>query len=237
MARINIQFLCDIELNTISSLQKLFRLWAEHLPHLLPEKKGLGDSRTYPFDWHHPENILGEIQLHTVYFERHNPAMEASLYNRPDGNRGHSDWQLCFDQTAADQEKLVSFLADVAVQLRCDYAYAHIINEFDIKQSERSHVVYYAGVGKSIGYYMNVTTHTLGDFLPDLYWCNVFGAPYVRLFGMERLLNTPGVHVTQLADDCIMIRLTENISDCTQRIDDFESLRNKARNHLHNYFL
>jgi hypothetical protein len=45
--------------------------------------------------------------------------------------------------------------------------------------------------------------------LPDLYWINVFGPPYVKLFTREKLLRIPAYKVFELSDRGIYLQLTE----------------------------
>ncbi len=46
---------------------------------------------------------------------------------------------------------------------------------------------------------------------PDLVWYNVFGEPYIKLFGKEKLLSTPGFMVEELSGNLIAIQLQDNI--------------------------
>ena len=48
----------------------------------------------------------------------------------------------------------------------------------------------------------------LGVGLRDLYWLTVFGAPYVRIVGYERLLECPAAAVEALTPEMISLRLT-----------------------------
>ncbi len=46
---------------------------------------------------------------------------------------------------------------------------------------------------------------------PELQWLNVFGKPYIELFGREKLLNTPCYKAYELSEDIIIIQLTESV--------------------------
>lgn len=69
---------------------------------------------------------------------------------------------------------------------------------------------------------LNISTFVLRDSLPNLYWATIFGPPYVKLFGRERLLATPAPIVKELDDNLIYIQLTENVLDnrvCPERVE------------------
>lgn len=46
---------------------------------------------------------------------------------------------------------------------------------------------------------------------PELQWLNIFGKPYIELFGREKLLNTPCYKAYELSEDIIIIQLTESV--------------------------
>ncbi|NOU74269.1 hypothetical protein GC098_23215 [Paenibacillus sp. LMG 31458] len=45
---------------------------------------------------------------------------------------------------------------------------------------------------------------------PELHWINLFGKPYIELFGRDKLLSAPCYHVEELNKDVIALQLTEN---------------------------
>lgn len=48
---------------------------------------------------------------------------------------------------------------------------------------------------------------------PELQWFNVFGKPYVELFGREKLLATPCYKVHEISENLIAIQLTQSPYD------------------------
>lgn len=47
------------------------------------------------------------------------------------------------------------------------------------------------------------TTHLLRHWLPDVFWGMVLGPPYVKLFGLERLLSAPAWNVEQIGEHIV----------------------------------
>jgi hypothetical protein len=46
---------------------------------------------------------------------------------------------------------------------------------------------------------------------PELHWINLFGRPYIELFGREKLLSAPCYKVEELAEGIIALQLTDNL--------------------------
>jgi hypothetical protein len=62
--------------------------------------------------------------------------------------------------------------------------------------------------------YPKVSTNRLGlgAGLPGLYWINVFGPPFVRVVGKDRLLASPAFEVQELGDDVVYLRVSDEFS-------------------------
>jgi hypothetical protein len=69
-----------------------------------------------------------------------------------------------------------------------------------------------------------VQTVYLRKCLPSLYWLNIFGPPYVKLFGKERLIATPGENVE--------VKLTNDLLDTPMAWEAFKQTRASCRKHL-----
>lgn len=58
------------------------------------------------------------------------------------------------------------------------------------------------------------------------------GPPYVRLFGLQKLLDTPAYKVEQLGPEIVYIQLTESIFDVRERYAEVYAARQKVAAHL-----
>lgn len=79
---------------------------------------------------------------------------------------------------------------------------------------------------------LNISTFVLRESLPNLYWATIFGRPYVKLFGKERLLATPASIVKELADEIIYIQLTKDPFENQIHPELVESVRLASKKHL-----
>lgn len=68
--------------------------------------------------------------------------------------------------------------------------------------------------------------------LPALYWSQVFGPPYVRLFGLDKLLSAPAFKVEQLGPEMVYLQLTESLFDVRERYDHVDAVREKVKAHI-----
>jgi len=62
---------------------------------------------------------------------------------------------------------------------------------------------------------------------PELKWMTIFGAPYIDLFGREKLLSTPCHKVHLISDSLIGLQLVESIYD-----EIPSGLRRTVKSHL-----
>lgn len=77
-----------------------------------------------------------------------------------------------------------------------------------------------------------VTSLELQKKLPDIFWSQVFGAPYVRLFGLEKLLSTPAFKVEQLGPEMVYIQLSESLFDMSEQYAEVDAVRQRVKAHL-----
>ena len=62
--------------------------------------------------------------------------------------------------------------------------------------------------------------------IPELQWAVIFGKPYIKMFGMDRLMNTPCHKVEKINDDIFALYLTENV---------FEPISSNIRQEIKEY--
>jgi hypothetical protein len=68
--------------------------------------------------------------------------------------------------------------------------------------------------------------------LPAIYWGQLYGPPYVRLFGLQKLLGTPAYKVEQLGPEIVYVQLTESVFDVRERYAEVDVARQKVAAHL-----
>jgi hypothetical protein len=72
----------------------------------------------------------------------------------------------------------------------------------------------------------------LTSYLPNLYWAQIFGPPWVELFGADTLASTPAFRVEEVAPGHWLVQLTEHLADVVDEHVAFEAVRSRAKSHL-----
>jgi hypothetical protein len=71
----------------------------------------------------------------------------------------------------------------------------------------------------------------IDKYLPGLFWVNVFGRPYLEIFGRERLLSSPAAQIRE-GTNRIALTTTSLLEDTAASWSEFKAIRNRCTNHL-----
>jgi hypothetical protein len=107
----------------------------------------------------------------------------------------------------------------------------HPTTQADYANGEKTRTVMLVNPLKGI-YHLTVSTHVLIRYIPDIYWGNVFGKPFIELFGRDRLMSAPAYSVREIGPDCIYLQLSPNIEDVVADYEAFDRAREIVKQHL-----
>lgn len=79
---------------------------------------------------------------------------------------------------------------------------------------------------------MSITARGLTEGIPNLYWANVFGPPWVELIGADRLARTPAHRVEEVLPGRWLVQLTSSIDDVRDDWEGFNRVRDECKEHL-----
>jgi hypothetical protein len=145
--------------------------------------------------------------------------------------RKHALIQVSADLDRVDAGQAVSFVKECCVVVKADYAFIHSLTPTDVSERMDSGAVL-ALDRNSTRFDLMVTTKLLMRHIPMLFWGNVFGTPYVDLFGRDLVLSTPAYRVEQLSDGSAYVQLTDKIQDLHDDPERIAVIRNKVMDHL-----
>lgn len=234
----------DLEIKSIKSFLKsadylaAVKLQCEILPEYMPNKWDVKEPIKQIFDPDHLEKLIyPNGNTDTIDWRRtEKPKATGSwrrrwnIYPHPDTTHATIDISV---HESTHQEKLLAYLKA-----------ASILNEADIsaldsnvdKGKELVKFVYYLPNGvtsfQGISAGLDLSTHTLRHWLPDMPWAVVFGSAYVRMFGKQKLLTCPAYKVEDLGEEMVFIQLTPNMEDIHQKYDEVIQARATAKKHL-----
>jgi hypothetical protein len=238
--------------------RRLFSVLFKHFPAYAPQRYGDFEPLRHRFSPTNVELALECWGRHAYMTESQEPrvSMMASFAAARGGAR-HSSVNF-FDFQLSDADELPAikdFVQELSEVFVADYAMAHVFtrNELEdcvarvakrqtswpeppaeqlvarmrsrIEREGYTKVLWGAEV-------KNLNTLQLSKCLPNLYWLNVFGPPYVDVFGTQCLLDAPSESVQILPYGGISIELTKDLPDTAEAWGAFKAARARCRSHL-----
>ncbi|WP_234775668.1 hypothetical protein [Paraburkholderia tropica] len=234
------KFKCPVSLNVLSPMSMhnredfidAVRTYCESLPEAMPEKWGWWEPLDKIFDPNEIDQLVPQQgKCETVYWRRHkSPKAEGSFSVRwhsksPKVQDTHSNINLTLELGKVRQEALVSWLKTASVRARADLALVDVLSD-----EYRDFAI--ESASSQSGEWVHVVSHVLRHWLPDVFWGTVFGIPYVKLFGKDRLLNAPVAIAEEIGDDMVYIQLTDKISDALTAPEFVQDRRANLKAHL-----
>jgi hypothetical protein len=199
-----------------------YRLALETLckyPSLVPDVFDAAEPVRMQFDQAHPDRVAdtvwewGQKPCHLIW-KRRKPKSWGALY--PNFSPTPRHVRIHFDANVGEQSgsELVGLLKEWSCVLEADFAFLE------------------AAAAASSNRSLFANTRELLKSIPQLYWATIFGAPYVRLFGRERLEAVPAAVRTELAPNLFYVQLTERLQDVIERPEAVDAARQAAKEHL-----
>jgi len=217
-----------LELRTGSSLysledgQTLMGLLEELMPEWLPGRWGHDEPlrRTYS-----PE-VLEEAWSDELMWKGAKARANGMIF-RPLGLRAYGAIRLDADSAEVDVSRAVSLLERLGLAFDGVYGFLHRVTRADLKGAAPDSVGFFNGEPL-----LSAPEIKLRRWLPDLYWGNVFGPPYVELFGRERIESAPAHIVKQVGPDLYYLQLSEQLEDMRDKRDEVAAVRAAVKQHL-----
>jgi hypothetical protein len=226
-----LEILSPLPLTNRSDGQDFLELWQTHLPELLPDRYGNWEPIDRKFD----SNNIGTALDHWVrpfLTAKKRPRSDASVFMRRGAfERLHAIVVFCNELGAAPQEHLLNFLAAASLRLKADFAYLHLTTEPELHLGRANNTAIKLNK-QGTSFMFSVPSVDLQRRIPDLYWATVLGAPYLNLFGNERVLSSPAYSSVRLSDNAVLLQLTEKLADVEQNYEAFCHVRSDVKTHL-----
>ena len=200
-------------------------------PEMVPQKYNYVDPVKFNFDVNDIDTALAGWK-NGFLWKRKMPDLDGSLWkpSRPDLH----GW-LTMDLVSGDPEqaRMDRFLKDASSFLNADFGFLHVLNPIEIAKTRKNGTIGCISP-KRQEYQIDVTSHDLHKFVPNLFWATVFGEPYVNMVGRERMLSSPAPVVEELPYGGIYIQLSESISDMLTDYERVDKVRQRVKDHLNN---
>jgi hypothetical protein len=134
-------------------------------------------------------------------------------------------------RSTLEENGIGGLLAGCGTALDLAYAMAHVFTD---KQADDYYAAWFDVPAPEEDRVRTARQGPFPYYLRDLYWGNVFGPPYVELFGADRLRTAPAAVVTELRDGCFYLQVTDTILDLSspEGIPRYRAARDAVKNHL-----
>jgi hypothetical protein len=214
-----------------ADLRNAVTQFCAELPELLPTKWGFWEPLGHDFDLTRPMDwtpVDGPpIPASGIILERRSkPKTHFSVSPRMVVTIGDTHGSICCYTYLGEvnQQRLTDYLRAASKTFRADFAYLNKqpnAGEIDPAKHPSYHATRFP-----------IVTHDLRKFLPEMLWATIFGAPYVKLFGLERLLSAPAFKVEQMGPEMVYVQLTERLDDAVNDFANLQAARDAFKAHF-----
>ena len=234
---VNVQVMSRRSFRAPSELLEIMRFFEEALPQFTPSVFNWTDPVNKPwnlgdFSSYIPSDRAGEAD--SIYWIRkRTPKAEGKFI--VDGStaigphrKRHGGISFVAELNELDVDAATQFIKAAALTFDGDLAQVHWVSpqEEQVREEECSFDV----AGSNEGF--EFSPLGLQHWLPALPWAVVFGAAYVRLFGLERLLSAPAFTVEQLSTTAVYIQLSRKLTDLKEDYEAVQAVRQEVQAHL-----
>lgn len=211
-------------MNDIDSFMALVEHFIETLPDYAPERWNLVEPINKPFDLATIRELMPRPGYNYDFLWKRvsKPKGWGWFYKRKITPRytSHAAHLMHLDVRRHEVEGLPCYLKSASSRFGVDYGFCDTMVEQYIEWNSLTSGVY------------GCFSSNLTRWLPDLRWAQVFGPPYVRLFGLERLLSSPAYKVEQIGPEAVYLQLSESLFDMHEQYEAVDAERQKVKAHL-----
>ncbi len=170
---------------------------------------------------------------HSLYWKRDKSSLSGSLYSAFRSYFQHSGVDVFALDVLKDLALLEAALETISTDVWADYAVLHVLGPMDLERGNHagSGVVSFLSA-KEWDAILYPTSERLLAGLPDVYWSQVFGVPYVELIGRQRIMSCPDADVRELPYGGIRVKSRLSILSARKEPEAFENWREAVKIHF-----
>ncbi|HJV74035.1 MAG TPA: hypothetical protein VJ654_07430 [Noviherbaspirillum sp.] len=226
----NFEVFVDGACNSADTFMPLVEDFVEQLPELMPDVWDIVEPFKRPFT---VQNVRETISSwpgaqFDFFWKRKTVPKAWGVFSRLVWNaRGarHAHIRMYVNLSRDLEKRIITYLKHTSIKFGGHYGYFDTL----VGQYRDTGLKNKAAPGAMA---IHIPSHQLQTFLPDILWSQVFGPPYVRLFGLEKLLSAPAYRVEQLGPETVYIQLSESLFDMHERYETVDAIRQQVKAHL-----
>lgn len=134
-------------------------------------------------------------------------------------------------QKSKAQEAFAQSFGGLAKALEAQYAVLFVSTPEEIRLAASAGCALHVDRAAT-RWFLSITARDIERRLPDVYWATAFGPRFVRQIGLEKLLGAPVYSVQPLAEELVLLQLTERLSDVVLEREKFVAARERVKDYL-----
>ena len=221
-------------MNTEETFMPLVEDFVQNLPELMPDVWGITEPYRDPFDpdeirakmasWHHSDAGKWDFDWRRKGKPKAWGGFKKMVWPVLGPRHANSFFYVYLPLEL--ESRLIEYTKHVAKIFSVDYAsFSWGLDPYRTQEEQDRHLA--TGAPRVFLRSVDMVKH-----LPALYWSQVFGPPYVRLFGLDKLLSAPAFKVEQLGPEMVYLQQTESLFDVRERYDHVDAVREKVKAHI-----
>jgi hypothetical protein len=206
---------------------------AEHGGVLLPERYGNSEPLKGRLQ---TGGDLGSLLLAWEFpflWTAHRAKVTGSVWHGISPPPSQGTIKVSVDRNLITEVQTLALTTSLCSSFLADFALIQLLTPLECERGSQRDVVSFAdraGTKDPILFLPAIKLRT--KYVPDLYWLTLFGPPYVKIFGRERLLSAPVYRVEELPYGGVSLQLTPSLTDLTTNPEEFEETRRAVLDHL-----
>jgi hypothetical protein len=222
-----VEILSPLPMTSREDGERILDLWENHLPSYLPDKVGNWEPIDQLFVLDRRDVTLSFWRW-PFFALKKKPEMHAGFFMRKGKMLQHASWILDFVYGDVNLNEITQFLRRAAILLDADLGCLTLLTDAEIKVGRENGTV--RPLNKNgTRFNFSISSQMLQKCIPDLHWITIFGSPYLKLFGKDKLLSAPAHEVGALNDHTIAIQLTPSLEDMQNDPSGFAEARTKLK--------
>ncbi|SPF44947.1 hypothetical protein SBDP1_520002 [Syntrophobacter sp. SbD1] len=191
--------------------ERVLSLWESCLPNCLPDKVGNWEPIDQVFALDRKDDMLN-LWRWPFFAVKKKPKMHAGFFMRKGKMLQHASWILDFAYGDVNSNEIAQFLRQAATLFEADLGCLTLLTNTEIEVGRANGTVRPLNK-KGTRFSFSISSQMIQKCIPDVHWITIFGTPYLKMFGKEKLLSAPAHKAEALNDDTIIVQLTPSLED------------------------
>jgi hypothetical protein len=231
LPRLELHALTRDRLDSPSSQLRFLELIESAAPRLLPERFGPYEPYRGRYREDGKEGALAAWRDDNFFWTA--PGVTGGVWSQSARIDPLGQIDIRSTDAAEDEvEHWTALLRAIATEFAAEYALVHPVSTLDRIRGELGGWLHFESLTDEDSMFLSIVPIQLQRYVPDVFWCTVFGPAYVELFGGRERVAALDVHASEdLGNDTFLFQL-DSSPRSVEDPDRFEAMREAAKAQL-----